>query len=402
MFRGPANDGISSETRLPLTWGPDQNIKWKAELSGTGNGSPIVSAGRVFVTTASDEGKQRTLHCFDRRDGKLLWSKTVSFPNVETTHKTNPYAATTPAADGHHVVVWHGSAGLFCYDFTGQQVWSRDLGEFAHIWGYGSSPVIHRDRVFLNCGPGERSFMAAVALRSGEVLWKIDEPGGASGVGPEAGKQGALVGSWSTPLIAKIDGRDQVLCSMPTRVVAYDPDDGKVIWYCEGLANMPRGNLVYTSLVVGDGIGVAMGGYTGPAIGFKLGGYGDVTKTNQLWRVEKNNPQRIGSGVLLGKYLYMANAGPSVAECIDAGTGEELWRWRLPGGNHWGSIVAAGNRLYTTDQSGTTQVFAANPEKFELLASNALGEPTNATPAPSDGEIFIRTTAHLFCIAESP
>jgi outer membrane protein assembly factor BamB len=161
-----------------------------------------------------------------------------------------------------------------------------------------------------------------------------------------------------------------------------------------------RGDLVYTSTVIAGNLGVAMGGYKGPAIGFKLGGSGDVTDTNRIWREEDKQPQRIGSGVVVGNHLYVANAGPSTAQCIDIETGKDLWVDRLDGGDHWGSVVMAAGRLYVTGQKGITHVFKPNPEKLELLASNDLGESSNATPAISDGQIFLRTDGHLYCIAE--
>jgi outer membrane protein assembly factor BamB len=398
-FRGPLGTGLSNEQNAPVSWSREQNVKWKIALPGPGNSSPIVSGGRVFLSSATEEGRKRSLHCFDRADGRELWVRTVEFDTVMPTHKTNPHGASTPVSDGERVVVWHGSAGLHCYDFTGKRLWSRDLGEFRHIWGYAASPVLYKDRVILNCGPGERSFLAALDLSSGEVLWKTDEPGGKSG----EGEQGGYIGSWSTPVIAEIDGQDQIVCSMPTRVNGYDPQSGQILWSCEGLANLPKGNLVYTSPVIADGICVAMGGYAGPAIGFKLGGSGDITDTHRLWRVERGNPQRIGSGVIVGDHLYMANAGSGgLVQCIEPKTGEVIWRDRFPGkaADHWGAIVVADGRLYVTNQDGTTHVFLPNPEKLEVVASNSLDEHCNATPAISNGEIFIRTHKHLYCIAE--
>ncbi|MGE5192722.1 MAG: PQQ-binding-like beta-propeller repeat protein, partial [Deltaproteobacteria bacterium] len=314
-FRGPNGDGVSSEKDVPLNWGPEQNIKWKAPLPDKGNSSPIVSKGKVFLTCATDAGKKRGLYCFDRRTGKQLWSKIVEYAEKDPTHGTNPYCGSSPAADGQRVVVWHGSAGLYCYDYDGKELWSRDLGVFKHIWGYGSSPVFIGDRIIMNCGPGERTFVTAIAAADGKTIWQQDEPGGMSGEkGPEE-----WLGSWSTPVIAHVDGRDQILVSLPQHVNAYGPEDGKILWTCDGL-----GKLVYTSPVVSDGIVVTMGGYHGPALGFKAGGMGNITDTGRLWHVTKQNPQRIGTGVAVGKHLYMANE-QHIGQCIDIATGKELW-----------------------------------------------------------------------------
>ncbi|MGH7130096.1 MAG: PQQ-binding-like beta-propeller repeat protein, partial [Planctomycetaceae bacterium] len=274
-FRGPNGSGISDSKTAPTQWGPDRNVKWKAEIDGRGNGSPIVSNGRVFVAAAKDRGRQRSLLCFDRKDGKQLWAKTVEFDKVMPTHQTNPYAGTTPAADGERVVVWHGSAGVHCYDFDGNELWSRDVGEVRHIWGYGSSPIIHHGVVYLNVGPGERQRMTALDLKSGEVLWETPEPGGKSGVGDE---RGGWVGSWSTPVVATVMGEDVLVCSMPTRVNGYHPKTGEILWFCRGLENMPRGNLVYTSPNVSGDLCVVLGGFNGPSIAFEMGGRGDTTE----------------------------------------------------------------------------------------------------------------------------
>src|SRR5262249_32668857 len=151
---------------------------WKVALPGPGNSSPIVSNGRVFVTCAEDEGKKRNLYCLNRKDGETLWVRTVEVSASEPTHRTNPYCASTPVADGSRVIVWHGSAGVFCYDFDGTKLWERDLGTVRHEWGYASSPILHQDKVILNFGPGSRTFLCALDLKTGVIRWKHNEPGG--------------------------------------------------------------------------------------------------------------------------------------------------------------------------------------------------------------------------------
>jgi outer membrane protein assembly factor BamB len=391
-FRGPNGDGVAQENKAPLHWGPEKNVRWKVTLPGPGNSSPIVSRGRVFVTCAEDEGKKRNLYCFDRRNGEKLWVRTVEFPAIEPTHKSNPYCGSTPVADGLHVVVWHGSAGVFCYDFDGKELWKKDLGDMRHEWGYGSSPILHRGNVILNFGPGARSFLAALDLSTGELLWKRDEPGGLDVTDKR------MVGSWSTPIVIKVDGKEQILCSMPTRVIACDPDTGSVVWTCGGLAT-EKVDVVYPSPVVCGGMGVAFTGFVnGPTVGFKLGGKGDVTATNRLW-LEKQN-QRLGSGVVVDGRLYIVNAGVGTAQCMECETGKILWTERLKAGESWGSVVLAAGRIYVTSRRGVTTVFRPDPEKLDVFAMNDLGEPSNATPAISDSQIFLRTDGRLYCIAE--
>jgi outer membrane protein assembly factor BamB len=395
-FRGPLGNGISDETKLPTEWGSEKNIKWKTSLPADGNGSPIVVGDRVFVTCAEEKGAKRSLLCFDRKDGNQRWARTVEFEPNWPTHKTNPHCASTPASNGKVVVVWHGSAGLYCYDLEGEQLWSKNLGEFKHMWGEGPSPVIYKDRVILHCGPGKKVFVAGISLQNGNVLWKADEPISGDGDYNENKK---YMGSWATPVLAKIDGEDQFICTMPTRVNSYDPQSGKIIWTCDGMRGA-KGDLAYSSPLIHDGFCVVTGGFNGPSIGFKLGGRGDITEKNRTWRLEKN-PQSIGSGIFIGKHIYKPNAGPGTIECLEAATGNAVWTDRAGGGIFWGSIVAADGNLYVTNQKGTTVVFKPNPDEFELVAKNELNETSNSTPAISNGQIFIRTFKHLYCIDES-
>ncbi|MDA0832998.1 MAG: PQQ-binding-like beta-propeller repeat protein [Planctomycetota bacterium] len=391
-FRGVHGDGIATDDEFPVEWSGEKNVKWKIALGGNGNGSPIVSHGKVFVTYATDEGSKRHLFCCDRATGEVLWDQAVEFEKGEVTHQTNPYAGSTPVADGERVVVYHGNAGVFCYDYAGNELWSQQIPHLLHIWGYGTSPVLHDGRVIINVGAGVEAAMVSLNLEDGSIVWQTPEPGGTNDT------NGRLVGSWSTPILVEVDGQTQILCSMPTRVVAYQPDDGAILWSVSGMTS-ERGDLCYASPIVKGEYGVAMGGYKGPAFGFKLGGTGDVTESNRLWHNVDNQPQRIGSGVIVGDFLFVANAGPGTAECLEPLTGKEVWIERLEG-DHWGSLVLAGGRLYATNQSGTTTVFLPNPDKFESVSTNELGEPTNATPAFSDGEIFIRTASSLFSISE--
>ncbi len=388
-FRGPHGNGVAEGKEFPTQWGPEQNIRWKISLPHPGNGSPIVSGDRVLLTSATTDGRKRSLVCFDRSDGAELWTRTVEFGD-DVTHRQNPFGSATPVTDGKRVVVWHGSAGLYCYDFSGKELWKRDLGEFRHIWGYGSSPVIHQGRIFLLCGPGERVFLTAIDLEDGSSLWETDEP-------YKGEKRPDDVGSWSTPIIAQIDGKAQVVCAMATRVNGYDPEDGKLLWWCEGLSGS-RYDAVSSTPLVSDGLCFAMADLRGPAMGFKLGGTGDITEANRLWHAEKRNPNSVGTGVVLDGHIFRPNSGPGSIECVEAATGKSIWKERAR--DHWASIVLAGDYLYATNQRGTTVVFKPDPAEFQEVASNDLGELINATPAFSDGQIFIRTNEHLYCVGE--
>ncbi len=399
QFRGPSGSGLTNATDVPLRWSQQENIRWKARLPQAGNGSPIVADGRVFLACAEDQrGLGRSLYCFDAETGRQLWVRTVDFDREMPTHTTNLYCGSTPAAQSGRVVVWHGSAGLHCYDFDGKTLWQRDLGEFRHMWGYGSSPVVSGDRIFLNSGPGRRSFVTAISLQDGSTLWEQPEPHDGDGERNAAGK---YMGSWSTPVVTRVNGREQIVCALPTRVRGYDPDTGEVLWTCDGIRG-PKGDLAYSSPIVSKShLCVVIGGFGGPGLGVRLGGSGNVTESHRLWRNEKN-PQSIGSGVFVGDALFRVNAArPAPIQCLDAATGRVVWNADLPG-ICWSSLAGTSDRLYVTTQRGQTIVFRPNSDRFERLAVNPLGEHTNATPAIVNRRIYIRTFQHLYCIGQDP
>jgi outer membrane protein assembly factor BamB len=386
QFRGPQGTGAVLDPRAPLEWGAGKNIRWRTPLTGRGNSSPIVSKGRVFVTAAEDQGKRRHLHCLDRATGAILWTQTVTYSSPEPTQQDNPYCGSSPCADGERVVVWHSSAGLHCYDFAGKPLWSRDLGKFTHMWGYGASPIFLGNHVVLNCGPGDRTFLVCLDKRTGETVWQADEPGGSSS---------KWIGSWSTPQVVKVSGHDQILVGYPGRVNAYDPEIGKVLWTCEGLSK-----LVYADVVVANGIGIATGeDEGGNCIGFRLGGQGNVTSTARLW--SRPRPLEVGTGMAVNGHLWTVD-NEGIVRCTEIDSGVEVLKDRLPGGAAWSSLVSDGAHLYVTNRAGDTVVFIPDPKKFTPLAVNRLGEPTNATPAISDGEIFLRTDKSAFCIGKGP
>ncbi len=393
-FRGSRGDGSSQESDAPIRWSASAGVAWAADLPRGGNGSPIVVGNQIFVTSAEDDaGKIRSLLAFDADSGELNWKKSVNFGRKMPTHKTNPYAGSTPASDGKHVVLWHGSAGLFAYDTAGNELWSQQLGDFQHMWGYGSSPVIVDDRVILHTGPGQRVFVLAFDLNSGEELWRHEEPVDGNG---ERNSDGKYMGSWSTPVLTEQDGKRVAVCALATRVCGFDVKTGDVLWYCEGIAG-DRGDLAYSSPMIEADQCVMIGGFQGPGIGFRISGTGNITSQHRLWRNERN-PQNIGTGFFLDGHVYRVGAGPNMIDCLDAKTGEIVWQQRAGSRPFWGSIVFNGKHAYATDQAGTTHVFKLSPTGYEEVAKNELGDSCNATPALANGRIYIRTYGKLWCI----
>jgi outer membrane protein assembly factor BamB len=388
-FRGPQNNGHSTEKQIPLTWSATENVRWKIELPAPGNSSPVIWGDRIFLTQPLDKkGHQRVLMCLDRKDGTTRWKREVAYEPTEPTYEPYFYAQATPVTDGQRVIVSFGSAGLYCYDMDGTEKWRYDLGKLYHQWGNASSPVLYGDLVILWCGPGERQFLLALNKVDGKKVWQHDEPGG---------NANAFIGSWSTPVIAKVGERDDLVVCVPKYVKGFDPKTGNERWSCGGM-----GPLCYTTPVVtADGIVVAFSGFHGPALAVRAGGEGDVTKTHRLWHdVKGRRPQRIGSPVLVGEHCFLISESGE-AHCFDVKTGKDLWEARPLELKTWSSPIAtADGKLLVSSFTGDTVVLATSPE-FKQLGRNSLGkERVNATIAIADGELFVRSYRHLWCIAK--
>lgn len=387
-WRGPHQNQQSRETGFPLTWSATENVTWKAPLPGPGMSSPIVWKNRVFLTQSLDaDGHRRALLCFDRATGRELWRGVIDYPDKESTYQQEPhYCSASPVTDGERVVVSFGSAGLACWDMTGKLLWHTQLGKCEQIWGNAASPILYQDLVIHNFGPGVRTFLIALDKRTGKEVWRVDIPGGSFGEKPTEWN-----GSWSTPLLVRAGDRDELVLMWPEVVKAYDPRTGRELWSCSGATK-----LAYTSPIAAGDMIFALYGFGGSAVAVRTGGSGDVTASHRVW-VAPRNPQRIGSGVVVGDHLYVLNAIGTL-ECVEVKTGRSLWSERT-GAGAWGSLVQADGRLYATNQQGETVVAAAEPQ-FKILARNPLGERSQSTPALSRGQIFIRTYGHLWCIGK--
>jgi len=392
-WRGPTGQGHCDEKHVPLAWSDTENVQWKVPLANQGNSTPVVWGDLIFLTQANQGGTQRSLLCLAREDGKQLWQRDVAYAEKERNWNESWYCNASPVLDGERAIVSFGSAGMYCYDFTGKELWKRtDLGAWEHAFGNGASPVLHGDLAILWCGPNEtkgRNYLLAVDKKTGETVWEQDQS----------------FGSWSTPLLTKVNGQNQLILgysrdlkSAPEDktgfLYGFDPKTGKEIWKCQGL-----NSYCYASPLFAEGIAVGMSGYGGSALAVKIGGAGDIT-SSRLWLHPKNT-QRVGSGVIVDGHVYIVDEN-SVPHCYDLKTGEDKWKVdKRPGSgaSTWGSMVHADGRLYVLMRNGETLVFAAKPT-YEILAVNKLGdgESTNSSPAISNGQIFLRTFKHLWCI----
>jgi len=398
-WRGPSGQGDVTSKDIPLRWSTTENVRWKVSLPDRGNSTPAVWGEKVFISQAVEKDHLRTLMCFSRHDGKLLWQKSVKYTPKEESHEDNPPCSASPATDGERVIVAHASAGVYCYDFEGLELWQRDLGRQEFEWGSGSSPVLSGNLCFIYHGPGKGAHLVALNKKDGRTVWKYDEP--AIDVGKRTdgfrGQEPGIICTYSTPLVVKAAGRDELIMSFPRYLRAFDPETGKELWHCDGL-----NPLVYTSPIYSDGIAVAMGGFSGNTIAVKTGGSGDVTASHRLWQSERTRAG-IGTGVVRDGHVYVVNAS-GIADCIEIKTGKIVWSERVKGdgpkSDTWSSSVLVGDRVYHLNQSGDCVIFRASP-KFELLGANSLGnEMCNASLAVSNGDVFVRTHKHLWCISQ--
>ena len=412
-WRGREGTGICREDKLPLHWSTNQNVRWRVPLPDPGNSTPIVWGNRVFLTQAVRKENRRTVLCFDRRRGNVLWQAGPTWTEADSGGDANPPCTPSPVTDGRRVIAWFGSAGVCCYDLKGRELWRRDLGRQSHAWGYASSPVLYRDLCLLSFGPGQRSFLVALDARTGRTVWQYDVPpipadakweefGGDLKDWKRLGSPAVaeVTGSCATPLMVRAAGRDAVVVTFPMRVMAFAPDSGQPLWSCGG----PNTG-AYSSPISGEGLVAVMGsGLRNSALVVRPGGSGDVTATHRLWyRVPGGSKACIGSGVIYRGHLYQVTL-MGFAQCLDLQTGRTVWEERLTGtgarNSCWSSPVLAGDRLYVPNQNADVFVLRAAP-RFECLATNSIGgEPMNASLAVSDGVILLRTERQLWCIAE--
>jgi outer membrane protein assembly factor BamB len=405
-WRGPDGDQVSPEERFPLTWrfskdAGTSNVLWRVELPEPGNSSPIVWGSRVWVTQAERDGKRRTLICLDRATGQRLWQQGVDYAEEDSRHETNPHCASSPVTDGERVIASFASAGVLAWDLGGRQLWKADLGPQKHTWGSAPSPVIHGDSVLVHHGPGKFSALYALDRKTGAVKWKtsLPEEQPAERFDGFAGKSDGMLGSFSTPLtVPRPKGGDEIVMAVANKLRGFDPATGRETWSMDGM-----NPLVYTSASYGEGTIVALGGYFGAAIFAKPGGEGDRTRERLVFD-KRSKKHRIGSPIVHQSHVYLSTTD-GFAQCLRLSDGTLLWEERLKAtgadGATWGSMVRAGDRLYVVNRSGDTLVLRAAP-KFEVLATNPVGELSNSTLALSDGQIFLRTHAALYAIGESP
>jgi outer membrane protein assembly factor BamB len=377
-FRGPGGQGETEQTGLPTTWDKNgRNIRWRAKVTGRGNSSPIVWGDHIFLTSATDKGRERFLLCYRLQDGKLLWSRQApSIPPEPQVRDKNGFASSTPVTDGERVIAFLGSCGLVCFDFNGNLLWHHGDVKIRTTHGTGSSPLLYKDLVILVQDQNQAdSIFLALDKRTGKRVWQ--------------GKRGKAM-TWSTPEVVHVGDHDELLFAGAEAVRGYDPASGKELWSLQG----PTIEVIPV-LVVGKDMIYSASGRNGPIVAFRPGGKGDVTKTHLVWRTVRAGPH-VPSPALVNGRLYVAN-DTGVLTCLDAANGKLIYQARL-NDRFSASPVVAGDLMYFCGESGVTHVVRAS-DRLEIVAENDLGSPILASPAVVNGLIMLRTEEELVCVA---
>lgn len=380
-WRGPRGDGTSLETAIPTQWSATNHIKWKSEIPGVGHASPIVWGDKIFLISAMLESEDRDLLCLDRLSGRILWRRTVVRAPLEKKHSLNSFASSTPATDGRLVYVAfldQLEMLVAAYDLDGREKWKVRPGPFKSQHGFCSSPVLFKDKVIVNGDHDGDSYIVALSRETGKTVWKTPRENHTR--------------SYCVPIIRELSGRTQMILSGDKCVASYDPNNGARHWLIDGpteqfvasIVYNPKANLLFMT-----------GGFPDHHIlAINPDGLGNITKTHIAWRTMKG-VSYVPSPITLGDYFLIVS-DQGFGSCFEAKSGKLLWQERM--GEHHASLVSSDGLVYFLSDDGVTRVVKPGPE-YQLISQNEIGEKFFASPAISQGQIFLRGDKHLFCIA---
>lgn len=383
-WRGPNRNAVSPEKNIPTTWSENEGVRWRSQLPGAGISSPVIWGERIFLTS-SDGPKQDNLHviCLSRRDGRELWRQRLWGTSPTRYHATKSnMASPTPVTDGKHVFAFFGTGDLFCFEIDGHLVWHRSLaseyGRFENRFAATSSPLLHGDMVIVQCDHYGDSYAVAVDQNTGADRWKVERPDEWL--------------SWSSPQIVPVGdtGKHELLLCGSLKIDGFDPQTGSKLWTVGGLQQE-----CIPTPVFGHGLIYAVSGPGGKSLAIRPGGHGDVSDSHVVWENSRGVPF-VPSAILVGDLYYLVD-DDGIATCLDARDGKRVWQKRLAG-RYTASAIGTGEHIYFFNEDGETIVIRAKCNNFEQISRNRINEPVFASPAISQGDLFIRTTKELLCI----
>ena len=416
QFRGPWGRGFVENAKTATTWNVEtgEHIKWKSEIPGLGHSCPVIWGNYLFVTTAVnatnseslkvglygdiDEANDSVVHefkvyCLDKASGKIIWERVAhkGIPKSKR-HTKASQANCTPSTDGKYLVVHFGSEGLYCYDFSGNLIWKKDMGILAPgpytdpgvEWGYASSPVICKDRIIIQCDIPKTPYITALDLATGREIWKTS--------------RGDEVSTWCTPAIYSNDGKTLVIANGFNHICGYDFDTGKEIWKLSNGGDAPApAPVVANDLIY---LNSAHGKFS-PIFAVRPNAIGDITLApdstkNQyiVWSVKRGGAY-MQTPLIYQGYLYNLQVNGQLT-CYDAMTGDLKYKESLKD-PFSASGVAADGKLYFSSEEGNIFVVQAGPE-FKLLAKNAFNDVCMASPAVSGNTIYFRTQHSIYAV----
>lgn len=388
-WRGPNRNGASSETGLPTRWSANENVVWKLALPETSGSTPIIWGDVVFLNVA--QGQDLSLWAVSRIDGSVLWRRPLDNRN-ENKRKGN-MSSPSPVTDGKSVWVMTGTGVLTAFDFAGRQLWQRDLqreyGPFGILHGYSSSPLLIDDTVYVQVLHGfhtdDPSYVLGIEAATGENRWRVERPTDAPKEAPDA---------YTTPTLLELDGKRAIVISGADYVTGHSPDTGQEIWRVGGLN--PTGNpiqrIVSSPVVVGERIYVPSRVRPFLALAAKTGAH---DKPEVIWSMDRGPD--VPSPIVDDRHVYLLT-DKGIVWCLDSASGEVVWGpERVASAIYTSSPLLADGKIYATSEQGLTTVFRAGPS-FEILAENTIAEYTLASLATAQGQLFLRTAEHLYCL----
>lgn len=386
-WRGPDHDGTSAERGLPVTWSEDENVAWKLPLPGVSGATPIVAGGTIFLNVGS--GARLELWAVDAKDGTVRWKRPLGAGNEQT--RKGDMSSPSPVTDGERVWVVTGTGMVSAFDFSGRQLWWRDLqkdyGAFGLNWGYASSPLLVDGTLVVQVLHGmntdDPSYLLALDAASGETRWRVERPTDARMESPDA---------YTTPVLLTAHGRRELVVSGGDYVTGHDPKTGEELWRIAGLNPAKERNyrIVATPIVVGDRLFVPS--RVSPLLALSVPAKG---APEVAWSLDRGTD--VPSPVSDGERLYVVN-DDGILRRFDAAGGEQIGDPLRLGGTHSASPVLADGKLYAINERGVTTVVSVGDGEPRILAENALSGFTLASPAIADGRIYLRTAEHLYCI----